>query len=141
MTTTYDGKELAETFLPVGQMLQVHRIVDIADGRIVCERKISEDDWFFPLHFPTDPVFPGCLLIEGAGQVVAIWAWANGLRGKPRLVKVAAEFKSPVSTCDKLLTYIGTVVKKNNICIGTVDLKVGDRMVGQVSASIVVLES
>ncbi len=141
MVTNYDEKDLAKMFLPMGQMQQVHKIVNIADGKIVCERRISENEWFFPLHFPGDPIFPGSLLIEGAGQVVAIWGWHNGLRGKPRLVKVAAEFRSPVCTTDELLTYTGTVNKRNNICMGTVEIKAGHRYVGEVSACIVVLEA
>ena len=140
MVTSYEEKDLADIFLPVGQMLQVHKIGHVSDGKIVGERRISEEDWFFPLHFPSDPIFPGSLLIEGAGQVVAIWGWASGLRGKPRLVKVAAEFRSPVSPCDYLLTYVGTVKKRNNICMGRVEIKVGERFVAEVSVTLVVLD-
>jgi 3-hydroxymyristoyl/3-hydroxydecanoyl-(acyl carrier protein) dehydratase len=71
LVTSYEEKDLADIFLPVGQMLQVHKIGHVSDGKIVGERRISEEDWFFPLHFPSDPIFPGSLLIEGAGQVVA----------------------------------------------------------------------
>ena len=139
MIPRYNEADLANTFLPIGEMLQVHTIVDITDGNIVAERKLSENDWVFPLHFPGDPIFPGSLLIEGAGQVIAMWAWHSGLRGKPRLVKVNAEFKSPVSARDKTLTYTGTMSKRNNICLGTVDITVGERYIGKVTGSIVVL--
>ncbi len=136
----YDEPELLQTFLPHGPMLQVHRILSIEHDLILAERRVSEEDWFFPVHFPKDPIFPGSLLIEGAGQVVAMWGWNAGLRGKPRLVKTSAEFRNPVFPQDQLLTYAGRVKKRNNICIGTVEITVKDRPIGTISATIVVLK-
>jgi 3-hydroxymyristoyl/3-hydroxydecanoyl-(acyl carrier protein) dehydratase len=121
-------------------MLQVTTITEINNGTIVAERRLSENDWVFALHFPGDPIFPGSLLIEGAGQVMAMWGWHSGLRGKPRLVKVSAEFKSPVSSIDEIVTFRGTMMKRNNMCVGSVDITIGDRYVGKVTGSIVVLE-
>jgi 3-hydroxymyristoyl/3-hydroxydecanoyl-(acyl carrier protein) dehydratase len=135
----YNENDLATMFLPIGNMLQVHQIVEIKDGIILGERRISKEDWFFPIHFPQDPIFPGSLMIEGAGQIVAVWGWHQGLRGKPRLVKTSAEFKSPVSSKDGVLSYHGKVKKKQNICIGTVELKVGTRSIGEISACIAVV--
>ncbi len=135
----YSRQDLAKTFLPIGEMLQLTTITEINNGTIVAERELSANDWVFPLHFPGDPIFPGSLLIEGAGQVMAMWGWHSGLRGKPRLVKVSAEFKNPVSSDDKLVTFRGTMTKRNNICIGTVQITIGERCIGSVSGSIVVL--
>ena len=136
----YTQQDLAKTFLPIGEMLQVTTITEINNGTIVAERRLSENDWVFALHFPGDPIFPGSLLIEGAGQVMAMWGWHSGLRGKPRLVKVSAEFKSPVSSIDEIVTFRGTMMKRNNMCVGSVDITIGDRYVGKVTGSIVVLE-
>ena len=137
----YDETDLAKMFLPIGEMLQVHTIADITEENITGERRLSELDLIFPLHFPGDPIFPGSLLIEGAGQIIAIWGWHNGLRGKPRLVKVTAEFKSPVYAHDKKVTYSGTMTKRNNIVMGNVNISVDERYVGKVVATIVVLET
>ncbi|MGH7988814.1 MAG: 3-hydroxyacyl-ACP dehydratase FabZ family protein, partial [Limisphaerales bacterium] len=79
----YSRSGLEVIFLPVKQMLQIDRVLTINEGHIVCEMDISRH-WVFPMHFPSDPIFPGSLLIEAAGQVVAIWAWHVGLRGHPR---------------------------------------------------------
>ena len=136
----YTQQDLANTFLPIGEMLQLTAINEINNGTIVAERILSKNDWVFPLHFPGDPIFPGSLLIEGAGQVIALWGWHSGLRGKPRLVRVTAEFKSPVSMLDELVTFKGTLVKRNNMCVGTVDIMIGDRYVGKVSGSIVIIQ-
>ena len=136
---TYTEADLGKMFLPIGQMLQIQTISSIENGTIVGQRKLSESDWMFALHFPGDPIFPGSLLIEGAGQILAIWGWHNGLRGKPRLVKVAAEFRTPVSSLDKLITFTGKIVKRKNVVMGTVEITVGNRFIGTVNGSLIVI--
>ena len=137
---TYTEADLGKMFLPIGRMLQIQTISSIENGTIVGQRKLSESDWIFVLHFPGDPIFPGSLLIEGAGQILAIWGWHNGLRGKPRLVKVAAEFRTPVSCLDKLITFTGKIVKRKNVVMGTVEITVGNRFIGTVNGSLIVIE-
>ena len=129
--------EYANIFLPVGQMLQIDRVCEVTGDRVVCEADL-EHSWVFPLHFPGDPIFPGSLLIEGAGQAIAIWAWENELRGEPRLVRVQAEFRSPVRPGDAVLTYVGAVRRRRNICVGSVSVLCGGRPVAQVKGSLVV---
>ena len=123
-------------FLPAGAMLQIHRVVALHGDRIVCETDL-DGSWVFPLHFPGDPIFPGSLLIEGAGQAIAVWAWENELRGDPRLVRVSAEFRSPVRPGDRVLTYRGTVRRRRNVCVGSVDVLAGGRAVATVAGSLV----
>ena len=129
--------EYPDIFLPVGQMLQIDRVREVSGDRIVCETDL-EANWVFPLHFPGDPIFPGSLLIEGAGQAIAIWAWENELRGDPRLVRVEAEFRCPVVPGDRVLTYVGTIKRRRNLCVGVVSVLCGDRQVAQVKGSLVV---
>ncbi len=136
---TYDEKDLARMFLPIGEMLQVSRVIQIVNATIIGEKDVSEQDWIFGLHFPGDPIFPGSLLIEGAGQIIAVWGWHSGLRGKPRLVKVSAEFRSPVMPTDKLIRYTGSMSKRHNIIIGSVEITVGERSTGRVDGTIVVV--
>jgi 3-hydroxymyristoyl/3-hydroxydecanoyl-(acyl carrier protein) dehydratase len=125
--------------LPIEQMLQIDKIVDVDEHTIVCQQKISEDHWIFPLHFPNDPIFPGSLLIEAAAQCVAIWGWNSGLCGKFRLVKCTAEFATPIMPTDKLITYTASVSKRRNICFGTIEISVDSKTVGTVTANVVVI--
>ena len=129
--------EFEDIFLPAGQMLQIDRVREVLGPRIVCEADL-ERHWVFPLHFPDGPIFPGSLLIEGAGQAIAIWAWENELRGDPRLVRVEAEFRSPVVPEDRLLTYVGTIKRRCNVCVGTVDVLTNGRVVAHVKGSLMV---
>jgi 3-hydroxyacyl-[acyl-carrier protein] dehydratase/trans-2-decenoyl-[acyl-carrier protein] isomerase len=70
--------------LPLPPMLMLDRIVSVersgARGRIVGERDVRIDDWFFQCHFLGDPVQPGCLGVDGVWQLLGFFcAWAGGL--------------------------------------------------------------
>ena len=120
-------------------MLQIDRVRQIEGARIVCEMDLDRDHWVFSLHLPDDPVFPGCLLIEAAGQVVALWGWDAGLRGRPRMARVTAEFASAVRPGDAVLTLTAKVRRRRQICFGSVDILVGERRVATLDLTIVVL--
>ncbi|GMV07563.1 MAG: hypothetical protein AMXMBFR53_38380 [Gemmatimonadota bacterium] len=87
--------DIDATFLPVGRMRLVSRVTRLDDATISGEVDL-QDHWAFADHFPGDPIFPGSLIVEAAGQLVALWAWAQGQRGHPRLVKTSASFREPV---------------------------------------------
>ena len=105
---------------------------------MICEIDLKEH-WVFPFHFPSDPIFPGSLLIEAAGQAVAIWAWHFGLRGNPRMVKVEAKFENPVLPQDTTVLVKTTVRQRKNLCAGEVELFVAERKVAVVSPMIIVI--
>ncbi|HEY3188199.1 MAG TPA: bifunctional 3-hydroxydecanoyl-ACP dehydratase/trans-2-decenoyl-ACP isomerase [Solirubrobacteraceae bacterium] len=70
--------------LPLPPLLMVDRILDIrrdgARGRVVAERDVHHDDWFFQCHFLGDPVQPGCLGVDGVWQLIGFFcAWRGGL--------------------------------------------------------------
>jgi 3-hydroxyacyl-[acyl-carrier-protein] dehydratase len=39
---------------------------------ITCLKNVSFNEWFFPGHFPDNPIFPGVLLIEGMAQSIIL---------------------------------------------------------------------
>ena len=135
----YERATLGTTFLPVGQMLQLDRVLTVDGECITAEIDVHPEHWVFPLHFPGDPVFPGCFLIEAAGQLVALWGWEAGLRGRPRMAKANAEFESPVCAADKTVSLNGTVRRRRNMCFGTVNVTAGGRTVAKIEAVIVVV--
>jgi 3-hydroxyacyl-[acyl-carrier protein] dehydratase/trans-2-decenoyl-[acyl-carrier protein] isomerase len=70
--------------LPLPPLLMVDRVVEIgrdgARGRIVAEREVHVDDWFFRCHFAGDPVQPGCLGVDAVWQLLGFFcAWRGGL--------------------------------------------------------------
>lgn len=73
--------------LPVNNMLMMDRITHISSeggeygkGEIIAELDIHPDLWFFPCHFPGDPVMPGCLGLDAVWQLVGFFL---GWRGNP----------------------------------------------------------
>lgn len=136
---TYQRADLGSMYLPVGNMLQIDRVVLVDERRIVCEMDVLPAHWVFDLHFPGDPIFPGCLQVEAAGQVVAIWAWHNGVRGSPRLAKASAEFELPIRPQPEPVVFTGTIRLRRHICLGSVELTVGGRLAATVELALVIV--
>ena len=82
-TLVDDAPEEFKARLPAPPMLMLDRILEIqrkgARGRIVAERDVALDDWFFQCHFLSDPVQPGCLGVDGVWQLLGFFcAWSGG---------------------------------------------------------------
>ena len=99
--------DLDTTFLPVAQMRQITRVTALEGIGIEGEVELGPDHWVWRQHFPGDPIFPGTLLIEAAGQLIALWAWGQGARGRPRLVRTSADFHNPVEPWTPVLQLKG----------------------------------
>jgi 3-hydroxymyristoyl/3-hydroxydecanoyl-(acyl carrier protein) dehydratase len=122
----YSRADLAQIYLPVEQMLQIDRVLEVTDLSVHCEIDLDHH-WVFPLHFPGAPIFPACLMIEAAGQAIAIWAWHHRMPGEPRLARVTASFSSAVHPVDGTLSFVGKIRRRQNICVGSVEVFVGNR--------------
>lgn len=91
--------------LPLPPLLMIDRITAIerrgARGRIVAERDVSLDDWFFQCHFLGDPVQPGCLGLDGVWQLLGFFcAWAGGLGSGRALGCGEVEFSGQIRPRD-----------------------------------------
>jgi 3-hydroxymyristoyl/3-hydroxydecanoyl-(acyl carrier protein) dehydratase len=131
----YLRSDLAAVYLPIGQMLQIDRVLEVSKDTIRCEMDLP-GHWVFPLHFPGDPIFPACLMIEAAGQAIAIWAYHHRVPGQPRLARVSASFASGVRPEDGILSFMGKIRRRRHICVGSVDLSVGERHVAEVGETL-----
>jgi 3-hydroxymyristoyl/3-hydroxydecanoyl-(acyl carrier protein) dehydratase len=131
--------DIDATFLPVGQMRQISRVTKLAEAVIDAEVDLGPYHWVFPQHFPGDPIFPGTLMIEAAGQLVALWAWAQGQRGRPRLVRTGAEFHSPVGPTESHLLLRAEVRRKRHLHFATIQIWAAETRVATVEAVLAVL--
>jgi 3-hydroxymyristoyl/3-hydroxydecanoyl-(acyl carrier protein) dehydratase len=131
----YSREQLAAVYLPTGQMLQIDRATDITGDCVACELDLG-GHWVFPMHFPKDPIFPACLMIEAAGQAIAIWAWHHRMEGLPRLVRVDASFASAVRPEDGVLSLRGKMRRRCHLCRGVVELFCGERLVATVEETL-----
>lgn len=119
-------------------MLQIDRVCEVDGERIIAETDIA-NHWVFPLHFPTDPIFPGSLLIEAAGQTVAVWAWDKGLRGNPRMVTVKASFHSPIVPEDAVIRFVARVRQRKNVVLGTVEVMVNEQKAAEIQPVLIII--
>ncbi len=89
-----DPPEQFEARLPLPPMLMVDRVSEIsrggARGRIVAEREVRVDDWFFHCHFLGDPVQPGCLGVDAIWQLIGLYCAWSGALGTGRALGCAA---------------------------------------------------
>jgi 3-hydroxyacyl-[acyl-carrier protein] dehydratase / trans-2-decenoyl-[acyl-carrier protein] isomerase len=96
--------------LPLPPMLMVDRIVDLRRdglrGRIVAERDVRLDDWFFQCHFLGDPVQPGCLGVDAVWQLVGFFcAWRGGLGSGRALGCGEIVFEGQIRPHDRTVRY------------------------------------
>lgn len=131
--------DIDETFLPVAQMRQITQVTLIQESEIEGRMELGPDHWVYPQHFPGDPIFPGTLLIEGAGQLVALYAWSDGRRGYPRLVRTSAKFHEPVAPETTALELRAIVQRKRHLYFGQVQVFSAQTLVATIDAVLTVL--
>lgn len=131
--------DLEATFLPVAQMRQISRVTQVEGAAITGEVDLGPNHWVYAQHLPGDPIFPGTLMIEAAGQLVALWAWAQGQRGRPRLVRTSAEFHSPVGPMNEHLLLRAEVRRKRHLNFATIGIWASGTQVATVEAVLAVL--
>jgi 3-hydroxyacyl-[acyl-carrier protein] dehydratase/trans-2-decenoyl-[acyl-carrier protein] isomerase len=99
--------------LPLPPMLMFDRITRISEGGgasdkgyLEAEFEIRPDHWFFPCHFESDPVMPGCLGLDALWQLTGFYLGWSGGRGKGRALGVGeVKFTGMVLPDARLLTY------------------------------------
>lgn len=99
--------------LPLPPMLMADRITEISDdggefgkGHIVAEFDITPDLWFFPCHFPGNPVMPGCLGLDGLWQLTGFGLGWRGLKGQGFALGAGeVKFSGMVRPETKMITY------------------------------------
>jgi 3-hydroxyacyl-[acyl-carrier-protein] dehydratase len=53
--------------------LFVDRVVTISDGKIVAERTLQKEEFFFEGHYPQMPLMPGVLMCEAIFQTAGVF--------------------------------------------------------------------
>ncbi len=96
--------------LPIPPMLMIDRVLEIRSngsrGKIVAERDVHLDDWFFQCHFLGDPVQPGCLGVDGVWQLLGLYcSWSGGLGTGRALGCGEVEFFGQIRPHDKVVRY------------------------------------
>ncbi len=118
--------------LPAPPMLMVDRILEIQRGdkhrgRVVAERDVRADDWYFRCHFVGDPVQPGCLGVDGIWQLLGFYCAWNGALGVGRALGTGEiEFSGQVRPENRLVRYEIDVVRYSELSASGSTIVVGD---------------
>ena len=117
--------------LPMPPMLMVDRIVEMSAagsrGRIVGERDVDPEDWYFACHFRGDPVQPGCLGVDGIWQLLGFYcAWQGALGRGRALGSGEIEFSGEVRPNHKRVRYEIDVVRYASLVASQSTVVVGD---------------
>lgn len=86
----------ARARLPAPPFLFFDRITAIDDcggtygrGRMLAEKDVLYDEWFFMCHFQGDPVMPGCLGLDALWQLCGFYLCWSGCCGHARALGCA----------------------------------------------------
>lgn len=99
--------------LPAPPMLMFDRITEISEdggefgkGCVRADLQIKPDLWFFPCHFPGNPVMPGCLGLDALWQMTGFYLGWLGLPGKGMALSTGeVKFKGMVTPKNKHVEY------------------------------------
>jgi len=130
-TLISDPPEAFRVRLPAPPMLMIDRILEIhregPRGRIVAERDVNLDDWFFQCHFLGDPVQPGCLGVDGVWQLLGFFCgWSGGLGSGRALGCGEVEFFGQIRPHDHVVRYEVDVRRYTELANVGASMVIGD---------------
>lgn len=94
--------------LPAPPMLMIDKVTEVqrkgSRGKIIAEKRIHMDEWFFLCHFRGDPVMPGCLGVDAIWQLTGLYAGMNGAKGSGRALGCGEiEFNGQIRPYDSIM--------------------------------------
>ena len=102
--------------------LLIDRVTQVIPGKSASGYKyFTNNDWFFPAHFPDEPMVPGALQFEAIGQMlnVALNTLPGLAKVTTRLVSFDVKCKRVVLPGDKFDIVTTVTSFKRGICKGT----------------------
>jgi 3-hydroxyacyl-[acyl-carrier protein] dehydratase / trans-2-decenoyl-[acyl-carrier protein] isomerase len=96
--------------LPAPPFLMIDRVTHIEKngkkGKIIAEKDVRVDDWFFQCHFVGDPVQPGVLGVDAIWQLIGFYCTVNGAPGSGRALGCGqVEFSGQIRPHNKIVRY------------------------------------
>jgi 3-hydroxyacyl-[acyl-carrier protein] dehydratase/trans-2-decenoyl-[acyl-carrier protein] isomerase len=133
-TLVDDAPEEMTARLPAPPFLMIDRVVEIARegrrGRVVAERDVRLDDWFFQCHFTNDPVQPGCLGVDAVWQLLGFFCtWSGGLGSGRALGCGEIEFSGQIRPHDAVVRYEIDVKRYQELRGSGSTIAIGDAVV------------
>ncbi len=117
-------------------MLLLDRIEELEEGkRVVAIKNVTANEWFFPGHFPGNPVMPGVLMVEAMAQAAGVLAVKSEKEGKKVTTYFMsidkAKFRKPVFPGDQLRFEVEVIRRRSTVWKLAGKTYVGDSLVAE----------
>jgi 3-hydroxyacyl-[acyl-carrier-protein] dehydratase len=135
-TFSFDINQILEQIPHRYPFLLVDRILECVNGeKVVGIKNVTYNEWFFPGHFPNQPIMPGVLILEAMAQCTGVLIYATlGCRPLIECYLVGvdnARFKSMVTPGDQLKMTLRIVRRVKDIWKLTGRAEVDGRLVAE----------
>lgn len=126
-------------------MLLVDKIVEFEEfKRVVAIKNVTANEWFFPGHFPGNPVMPGVLLVEAMAQAAGVLAVKSMKKDKKVTTYFmsidSAKFRKPVFPGDQLRLEVEVTRTRGTVWKFAGKAYVGDALVAETNITAMVTE-
>lgn len=136
-----DGEELKKYQPNRYPFLMIDRVTEVLPGKYAKGYKnLSNNEWFFPKHFPGNPNMPGCLQIEAMAQMLTVAiTTVPGMQGKvAHGYKDIGTFHEEVKPGDRLEMDAQVLFFKRGLCRGKVQGYVNDKLACELETTIII---
>lgn len=91
-------------------------------------KNMTNNEWYFPVHYPGDPNMPGCLQLEALAQMLTVAVLTlPGLSGKyVYAIKHTIRYKKEIHPGDRFDIEANVISFRRGVITGKVTGKVGD---------------
>jgi 3-hydroxyacyl-[acyl-carrier protein] dehydratase/trans-2-decenoyl-[acyl-carrier protein] isomerase len=134
----FDARLPAPPFLMIDRILLLE--ADGRRGRIVAEKDIHIDAWYFQCHMPGDPVQPGCLGVDAIWQLQGFYGvWRGGLGAGRALGCDGVNFMGQIRPYHRVVRYEISIRRFASLAESGAGVIIGDGIVsvdGEVVAEV-----
>jgi 3-hydroxyacyl-[acyl-carrier-protein] dehydratase len=126
--------------------LMIDRVTDIrGDESGIGIKNVTINEPHFQGHFPSNPVFPGVLMIEGMAQTAGVMCILSVKSSGPKLVFFMtidkAKFRKPVLPGDTIEYHMRRIAKRRNMWWYKGEAKVAGHIVAEAEVGAMIADS
>lgn len=121
MTRSLNAEELKKYQPNRYPFLMIDYVTDVEPGKHAKGYKnLTNNEWYFPIHFPDGPNMPGALQLEAMAQMLTVAITTqDGLEGRvTHALQHTVRFKKEVLPGEQLIIEATVKSWKRGICVG-----------------------